>query len=113
MARRKRVAPPAEPSPDADWTRSKTWTAPTGRRVEVGTELSIVGERGRFRFFEHVVTDKGAEWLSVVGGTKGVRMFRAFAPERVKRVHRLKATPLTGSEAIDLVRAKKREKRAA
>lgn len=112
MARRKRKPAADRWNPSAAWTRSTSWVAPSGRRVEAGTELSIVGERGRFRFVEHVLTPAGAEWISVVGGPRGVRTWRAFRPERVKRVHRLKATPLTGTEAIDLVRQKKREKRA-
>jgi hypothetical protein len=72
---------------DAEWERSTSWTAPTGRRVEVGTEVSIKGERGRFRFVEHVDTGD-AEWLSVFGPVgQEHRCVRSFRPERVKVVH--------------------------
>lgn len=53
------------------------------RHVGRGTELSISGERGRFRFLKHVVNgDK--EWIDVVDKFKSIRSFR---PEQVKRVH--------------------------
>jgi hypothetical protein len=53
------------------------------RHVARGTELSIRGERGRFRFIKHVVNgDK--EWIDVVDKFKAIRSFRV---EDVKRVH--------------------------
>lgn len=113
MPRRKRVVEPRW-DPSAAWVRSGHLVAASGRHVEVGTELSIKGERGRFRFVEHVVTEKGHEWICVVGGPKGTKTFRFFRPERIRTVH-VKRDPraMTGSEAIETVRAKKREKRAA
>lgn len=57
-----------------------------GRNVVVGTELSITDERGRFRFIQHVQTPT-AEWIDVIGGPTGTRMFRSFRSNRVKRVH--------------------------
>jgi hypothetical protein len=57
-----------------------------GRNVVVGTELSIIDERGRFKFIKHVKTPT-AEWIDVVGGISGHKSFRSFRPERVKRVH--------------------------
>ena len=57
-----------------------------GRIVEVGTELSIAGERGRFRFVKHVKTPD-VEWIDVVGGVKGQKAYRSFRPERVRTVH--------------------------
>ncbi len=62
-----------------------TWQH-NGRHVEPGTELSIRGERGRFKFVAHVLTDSG-EWLDVWGGTDGQQAFRAFALDRVTTVH--------------------------
>lgn len=63
-----------------------TWTC-HGRHVAKGTELSVRGARGRFRFQRYVVTAKG-EWIDVYGGPDGREMFRSFAPERVTTVHR-------------------------
>jgi hypothetical protein len=57
-----------------------------GRHVVPGTELSIRGESGRFRFIKYVYTGS-AEWIDVVGGKKGVSTFRSFRPDRVKTVH--------------------------
>jgi hypothetical protein len=57
-----------------------------GRNVVVGTELSITDERGRFRFIQHVQTPT-TEWIDVIGGPTGTRMFRSFRSNRVKRVH--------------------------
>lgn len=57
-----------------------------GRTVITGTELSITGEAGRFRFVKHVKTPT-AEWIDVVGGRKGYSVFRSFYVSRVKTVH--------------------------
>jgi hypothetical protein len=68
-----------------------TWTVKNeiqvnGRTVVAGTELSITGEAGRFRFVKHVTTPT-AEWIDVVGGRKGYSVFRSFYVSRVKTVH--------------------------
>lgn len=57
-----------------------------GRTVSVGTELSIKGESGRFRFMKHVKTQT-AEWIDVVGGKKGYSTCRSFRVSQVKTVH--------------------------
>jgi hypothetical protein len=57
-----------------------------GRTVVAGTELSITGEAGRFRFVKHVKTPT-AEWIDVVGGRKGYSVFRSLYVSRVKTVH--------------------------
>lgn len=57
-----------------------------GRIVSVGTEVSIRGESGRFRFMKHVKTDT-AEWIDVIGGKKGHSVYRSFTVDRVKTVH--------------------------
>jgi hypothetical protein len=67
-------------------------TTLNGHAVTPGTELSIRGERGRFRFLRHITVDGGADWLDVYGGPKGAEQLRSFYPERVKTVHRLKTT---------------------
>jgi hypothetical protein len=86
MARKKK---PAQETPNisAHWVRSDTFIA-NGRHLEKGTELSIQGERGRFRFIQHVYNPNlDVEWIDVVGGKKGVNEMRAFRPEKIKRVH--------------------------
>ena len=67
------------------------WTVNTqiqinGRSVSAGTELSITGEPGRFRFIKHVVTPE-CEWIDVVGGKKGYSTIRSFRPSQVRTVH--------------------------
>lgn len=57
-----------------------------GRNVSAGTELSILGERGRFLFVKHVQTPT-AEWIDVVGGVERYKVFRSFRSNKVKRVH--------------------------
>lgn len=70
---------------------AKNWEITTelqinGRYVKQGTELKIQGERGRFRFMQHVKT-KTAEWIDVWGGPKHKEQTRSFRPEKVVRVH--------------------------
>ena len=105
---RRRIAEGIDPT--GGWTVSTSFIAASGRHLSPGTEVSITGERGRFRFVRHVVTDKGVEWLDFIGGTKGVSMMRAFRPERIKRVHTKKQT-MTAEEARRLVNDKNRIKR--
>ena len=54
--------------------------------VTPGIELSIRGERGRFKFIKHVINSQH-EWIDVLG-TNG--QFRSFSIDRVKTVHRIK-----------------------
>lgn len=78
MARRKkeRINP-------AGWTITTKYQGPTGRWLEPGSEVHISGERGRFKFVEHVSTPT-AEWVWV---TDKDRKSRAFVPSRISRVH--------------------------
>lgn len=62
--------------------KTNTYTA-NGRHLERGTEISIKGERGRFRFLHHV-TNGDKEWIDVADKNKALRSFR---PEKIKRVH--------------------------
>jgi hypothetical protein len=57
-----------------------------GRIVSVGTEISIIGESGRFRFMKHVKTET-SEWIDVIGGKKGYSTCRSFRVSQVKTVH--------------------------
>lgn len=101
----------SKPQRPADWTITEEIRV-HGRVVKPGTEVSIKGERGRFRFIEHVLTEAGAEWISVVGGPKGVITQRAFHPDRVKTVH-AKRTTITAGEARDLMRVKRKQRQQA
>jgi hypothetical protein len=74
-------------------TRSTEWRR-NGRRVEPGTELSVTGARGRYRFVAHVQNAHGHEWIDCYGGPDGRAMFRSFEPARIKTVHyKTKARP--------------------
>jgi hypothetical protein len=75
--------PPIPVSP----RRAETALKVNGRHVTPGTELSIRGVRGRFRFVEKVTTEAGAEWVTVYGGTKNEGAFRSFDPDRISTVH--------------------------
>ena len=97
--------------PSRDWIRAEEFKTSSGRWLRPGVEFSVHGERGRYRFLEHVDTG-AAQWVSAIGGTKGVRMFRAFAPERVKKVF-VGRQIMTNAEARELVNDKNREKREA
>lgn len=63
-----------------------------GRKIERGTEVSIKGESGRFRFIQHVTNQNGVQWIDVVGGKKNYEMSRSFRLDRVKTVHRIART---------------------
>lgn len=54
--------------------------------VVEGTELSIRGERGRFKFVKHVINGS-YEWIEVLGNDM---QFHSFRLDRVKTVHRIK-----------------------
>lgn len=111
MRRWQRARERAGLDPSADWTR-ETEIRVNGRVVVPGTEISFRGERGRFRFVERVTTPRGASWLSVIGGPKGVRTWRSLPEARVRTVH-VKRQTLTASEARTLARTKAAERRAA
>lgn len=68
------------------------------RHIEVGTELTVRGIRGRVRFVKHVTvleeineqwSEVKAEWIDAIDRDKH---FRSFAPERIRTVHRLNKT---------------------
>lgn len=85
MRRKKRDDSSNTPKPNDGWTY-QTEIQINGRHVAPGTELKIVGERGRFRFVKYVDTgDTG--WIDVWGGPKGSECLRSFRLDRVRRVH--------------------------
>jgi hypothetical protein len=86
-----------------DWTIS-SHTRVNGRVVTPGTEVTIRGERGRFRFVKHVRNGAGNEWVDVYGGPKGHETLRSFRPARIRTVHR-RATMRTARYATVAVAA--------
>ena len=85
--------------PSASWI-IETSISVNGRLVHENTELSIRGERGRFRFKRLVRRpDTGAVWVDVIGGPKGCEVFRSFHLDRIKTVHRLDRTRANAEEA--------------
>lgn len=89
MGRKKKVLPSETNhyDPSAHWIISEEWTA-NGRNLIKGTELTIRGERGRFQFIRHIYNPKlDVSWVDVIGGSKGLRQWRSFSPERIKTVH--------------------------
>ena len=80
-----------EGSSAVHWTRTREARA-NGRVLVPGTEFSVKGEPGRFRFMYLTETPSGAVWLDAIGGPKGAPAWRSFHPSRVKRVHRLTKT---------------------
>jgi len=83
VGRRKKAEKRDDPSKDWEVT---TELQINGRYVKKGTELKIKGERGRFRFIQHIKTAK-AEWIDVWGGPKNAPSWRSFVPEKIARVH--------------------------
>lgn len=61
-----------------------------GRIIQPGTELSIRGETGRFRFIKYVKRPNGIEWIDTYGPYDD---FRSFRPDRIRRVHWKRKTP--------------------
>ncbi len=66
-----------------------------GRELEPDTEVSITGERGRFRFMRATTTSTGQIVLDFIGGVAGHETWRSFYPARVKTVHRINRTRRT------------------
>lgn len=74
----------------------RTESTPTvrvhGRELHTGTEVSITGERGRFRFMRATTTSSDRVVYDFIGGTAGHECWRSFYPERIKTVHRISRT---------------------
>ncbi len=84
------------PTPPVPFTVTETFT-PEGRApLSPGTELSVRGERGRFKFIHHCTNDRTGEgWITVWGPLSGDgqrAQWRSFDPARVRTVHRLRKT---------------------
>ncbi len=86
MGKRSKSKALSGPRPNDSWVY-ETEIQIHGRNVTPGTELKIVGERGRFRFQQQVTNHNGVSWIDVWGGPKGMESLRSFRIDRVKRVH--------------------------
>lgn len=84
---RKKKSKPTLADVHPDWVVSHETTI-NGRTVEVGTELSIKGEPGRFRFLKRIKTPT-SEWIDVIGGKERYSRYRSFRVDAVRTVHRL------------------------
>lgn len=93
MGRKRKAKETTEiPKLNSHWVVSEEFVI-NGRHLVRGTEVTIKGERGRFRFLKHVYNPRtDTEWIDVVGGMAGHEMGRSFRPERVKVVHVKKRT---------------------
>lgn len=83
-------------------THPSSWTVATtvkvrGRVLTPGMVVTIKGERGRFRFRQHVVTEAGREWLDVFGPDGS---FRSFHLARVRNVPRNQPSAASKAAAI-------------
>jgi hypothetical protein len=85
MARKKKSIS-SGPRPNDGWIYQKEIQI-NGRNVVPGTEVKVSGERGRFRFIQHVTNHNGVMWVDLWGGPKGAENCRSFRPDRIKRVH--------------------------
>lgn len=81
MKRRKNSVPEG-PRPNDGW-EIQTEMMINGRHVKPGTELKVTGWTGRYQFVKYVKTEKGIEWVDLVGGD----VFRSCSLDRIKRVH--------------------------
>jgi hypothetical protein len=83
---KKRKVVESGPKPNDLW-EIQTEMQINGRHVKPGTELKITGWTGRYRFVKYVKTEKGIEWVDVIGGPKGSNAFRSCSLDMIKRVH--------------------------
>jgi len=86
MSRKKKVEVPDAPKPNDLW-EIKTEMQINGRHVKPGTELKITGWTGRYNFVKYVKTEKGIEWIDVIGSGKNGSYYRSCTLEMVKTVH--------------------------
>jgi muramoyltetrapeptide carboxypeptidase LdcA involved in peptidoglycan recycling len=58
-----------------------------GRWLNIDSEVSITGERGRFRYLGHSITSENKIVLNFIGGNGSHHLLRSFYPDRIKTVH--------------------------
>ncbi|MGH3956533.1 MAG: DUF7246 family protein [Mycobacterium sp.] len=61
-----------------------------GRELARGAEVSIRGERGRFRFVKSSLTSEGRIVCDFIGPSEAHAAWRSFYVDRIKTVHRIK-----------------------
>lgn len=59
-----------------------------GVPLEPGTEVSIRGKRGRFKFLRASTTADQQIVLDFIGGTIGHENWHSFYPDRITNVHK-------------------------
>jgi hypothetical protein len=95
----------------AEWTKANyaTLTTDDGWTVTIhtGSKLRVKGLRGQFIFKQHVVTEKGNEWLDCYGPEGSQAMSRSFEIDRITKVE--KALDENG-EPIEKPRKRRRSK---
>jgi hypothetical protein len=80
--RKRKSSVPEGPRPNDGWEIQTEMTI-NGRHVKPGTELKVKGWTGRYQFVKYVKTEKGIEWIDLLGEDG----FRSCDPDRIKRVH--------------------------
>jgi hypothetical protein len=88
--RRPRRIPPIH-DPSLDWRRHETYQI-NGRVLVPGTEFSVHGEPGRFRFLYVIQTPAGATWVDGIGGRVKEPQWRSFRLNQIKTIHRIPKT---------------------
>ncbi|MFM8798704.1 MAG: hypothetical protein ACKODT_07085 [Fluviibacter sp.] len=58
-----------------------------GRWLNIGSEVSVYGERGRFKYTGYTHSGAGKLILCFLGGKPGHELTRSFYAEKVKTVH--------------------------
>lgn len=82
MKRRKNSVPEG-PRPNDGW-EIQTEMMINGRHVKPGTELKVTGWTGRYQFVKYVKTEKGVEWVDLIGRDD---IFRSCSLDKIRRVH--------------------------
>ena len=80
------------PVAPVDVTRHESVKLEGHALLEGGAEVSIKGQRGRFRFAEYV-EGPTSDWLTVWGPVSGDgqrAQWRSFSPGKLRTVHRLR-----------------------
>lgn len=81
------TAPPREIT---DRHAEPRMTAPTGRHVERGDEITVDGIRGRCVFLQLVTHTNGNQWVDVIHARTG--RSRTVRPEAIRTAHRTHRT---------------------
>lgn len=61
-----------------------------GRWMNIDADVTITGERGKFKYKGYSTTSEGKTVLNFHGGPPGRERMRFFYPDRVKTVHNKK-----------------------